>query len=154
MTTAIEKLDAEIQKLQQEAAAAEQAPPTIAERFAAAEAELLEAERIFRTFGLNPSAPHPGETAYLQRLAVVGCCMIVGSAAILKATHQRIAAQGEGLTAADKASKLNDIRRRVLSIAAKRELAVREIEGDGFMIRPVHPELLIFPQAEVERLAA
>ena len=69
--TAIEKLDAEIAGLQAEAARVEAMPPTVAERYARVEVELLDAERVYRDRGLNPSAAHPGEMAHLQRLAVV-----------------------------------------------------------------------------------
>jgi hypothetical protein len=44
--------------------------------------------------------------------------------------------------------------RAILRTAARRELAIRAVEAVGeFQPRPVHPELLIFKQAEVERLA-
>jgi tripartite-type tricarboxylate transporter receptor subunit TctC len=37
--------------------------------------------------------------------------------------------------------------------AASHTLLVHKAEGDGFLPRPVHPELLIYKQADVERLA-
>ena len=52
---------------------------------------------------------------------------------------QRIAAQGEGLSAADKARKLDQLRGAILTAAAKRELTLRAIEGTEFLPRPVHP---------------
>jgi hypothetical protein len=66
---------------------------------------------------------------------------------------ERIAAQGEGLTAADKARKLDELRRQILRAAAQRELSMRQIEADGFMPRPVHAELSIYERSAVERLA-
>ena len=50
--------------------------------------------------------------------------------------------------------KLDELRGAILRAAAKREFAVREIEGDGFLPRPVYPELAICKEAAVERLAA
>jgi DNA repair exonuclease SbcCD ATPase subunit len=150
----VEKLDIEIKQLLAEIATVERALPTVAERFAAAEAELRSAEEVYRSRGLNPSAAHPGETVHLQRLAVVGACMVVGSAALLKAEHERIAAQGEGLSAVDKARKLDQLRGQILKMAARRELAVREIEVEGeFQPRPVHAELAIYKRTAVETLA-
>jgi hypothetical protein len=154
MSSTIEKLDAEIARLQAEAASVERMPPTIADRYADVHAELRDAERLYQTRGLKVSAPHPGETAHLQRQALIGLCMVVGADKILKVERQRIEQQGEGLTAADKARKLDDLRRAVLHTAAKREIAVRAVEGGEFLPRVVHPELAIYRQAAVERLAA
>ena len=72
MNSAIEKLDAEIARLQAEVRTVEAAPPTVAERFAAAADELRSAEQLYRTYGLKVSAAHPGETAHLQRQALIG----------------------------------------------------------------------------------
>ena len=52
MNATINKLDAEIARLQAEAASVEAMPATIAERFAATEAALREAEQVYRTHGL------------------------------------------------------------------------------------------------------
>jgi hypothetical protein len=153
MSDDMESIDAEIGRLQFEAASMEHMPRTIAERFADAEAELRSAEALYQTHGLGVSAGHPGEAAHLQRQALVGLCMVVGAEKILKVERARIEAQGEGLSTPAKAERLAQLRRQIERLAAKRELAVREIEGDGFLPRPVHPELLVFPQAEVERLA-
>jgi hypothetical protein len=154
--TDIETLDAEIQRLRQEAAAVAQMPLTIAERFALTEAELRQAEQLYRKHGLAVSGTgHPTETAHLQRQAVIGLCMVVGADKILKVERDRIAAAGEGVTAADKTKRLADLDRAILWTAAKRELLLREQEAPGeFRTRDVHPELLIYKQADVERLAA
>ena len=80
--------------------------------------------------------------------------MVVGADKLLKVERQRIEQQGEGMSPTDKARKLDELRCQILHTAAKRELAVREIEGEGFVVRPVHPELIIYKQAAVERLAA
>ena len=80
--------------------------------------------------------------------------MVVGGDKLLKVERERVTAQGEGLTAADKTRRLAELRGPILKAAARRELELRAIEGDDFLPRPVHPELVIFKQAEVERLAA
>jgi hypothetical protein len=153
MATNIEKLDDEIRRLQAEVAGVEIMPPTIAERVAAVEGELRQAEQIYRTYGLKVSAAHPLETAHLQRQALVGACMVVGGRELLKVERQRIEAQGEGMTVADRERRIAELRAAMLKAAARRELLVREIEGAEFMPRPVHPELVVYRQADVERLA-
>ena len=95
----IEQIDAELARLQSEAAAVERMPPTVAERFAVIEAEYRQAERLYRERGLKIDTGHPAETAHLQRLAVIGACMVVGADKLLRAERQRIEQQGEGLTA-------------------------------------------------------
>ena len=94
MSPAIEHLDAEIARLQAEIASVERAPPTVAERFADVEAELRDAERLYRTRGLKVSAAHPDQTAFLQRQALLGACMVVGADQLLRAERQRIEAAG------------------------------------------------------------
>jgi hypothetical protein len=155
MIDATEAFDVELGRLQGEVAKIEPLPPTVSERYAAAEAELLEAERIFRTYGLSPSAPLPGATAHLQRLAAIGAAMIANPAAILKATHQRIAAVGAGMSAVDKQRRLEELRRQILRAAARRELALREVERAGeFLPRPtVHPELVVATHGYLVQMA-
>lgn len=153
MNATIDTLDAEIARLQVEIGSVEQAPPTIAERFAVVEAQLRDAEALYQTHGLRVSAGHPAEHAYLQRQALIGLCMTVGSDKILKTERARIEQQGEGMTAADKARRLQQLRGQILRAAARRELAVREVEGDGFMPRPVHAELAVFGRTAVQALA-
>jgi hypothetical protein len=152
--TTIAELDTEISHLQAEAAAVDRMPPPIAQRFAEAEGKLREAEQVFRTYGLGVSAGHPAETAHLQRQAAIGACMVVGSAQLLAAERERIASAGEGLSQRERTERLAQLRREIERLAAQRELALRAVEGDGFLPRPVHPELLIYKQADVERLAA
>jgi len=50
----------------------------------------------------------------------------------------------------NKDRKLDQLRGSILRAAARRELALREAEGDGFLPRPVHPELAIFQSSDVE----
>ena len=145
MSTAIELFDSEIAALQAEISSVERAPPTVAERHAAAAAELRSAEALYRTRGLRPAALHPAEQEHLQRLAVVGMCMVIDADKLLKAEHQRIAAEGEGMSAADKARRLDQLRGAILKAAARRELAVRQIA--------VHPELAVCQRRQVEQLA-
>ena len=90
----------------------------------------------------------------MQRQVLIGAQMVAAGDKLLSVERQRIAAQGEGLSAADKTRKLDELRRAILRTAAKRELAVREIEHDDFFDRPVHPELVVYARAEVERIAA
>ena len=59
MSTAIDNLDAEIARLQAEAARIERAPPTIADRYAAAEAELRDAEQLYLAHGLQVNSGPP-----------------------------------------------------------------------------------------------
>jgi hypothetical protein len=154
LSTAIEQCDAEIARLQVEIGSVEHAPPTIAERCAEAEAELRSAEALYQSHGLKVSAEHPAEHAHLQRQALIGAMMAAGGDKLLQVERQRIEAQGEGMSAADKTRKLDQLRGAILKAAAKRELALRAIEGAEFMPRAVHPELAIYKQAAVERLAA
>jgi hypothetical protein len=154
---AIEKLDAEIQQLQQEATAAEQAGPSFDERWPDVEAQLLDAENVFRSYGpLLRSFPHElPEMAYRRYQAAVGAAMIANPKALLDSERVRIRAEtANGVPAADKARRLDQLRRQILQAAARRELLVRDLEGDNFMVRPVHPELVVYRRAEVERLAA
>jgi hypothetical protein len=151
--TTIEDLDGEIARLQAEVRSVEHMPPTIAERYSEVEGAMREAEAVYRRLGLGASAGHPAEHAHLQRQVLIGACMVAAGDKLLKVERQRIEKQGEGLTAADKARKLDQLKAAILRTAAQRELALREVEGDGFLPRPIHPELLVFPQAEVERLA-
>ena len=71
MNAAIEKLDAEIARLQVEIASVERAPPTIAERFADVRGRAARGRSgsTWRT-AIKRRAGHPGETAHLQRQAV------------------------------------------------------------------------------------
>jgi 4-hydroxyphenylpyruvate dioxygenase-like putative hemolysin len=155
MSDELERLDSEIARLQAEAASIERAPRTIAERYAETEARLREAEGVYRQWGFDASAGHPGEAQHVQRQSLIGALMVVNSAALLKAERQRIEAQGEGLTAAEKARRLDQLRAAILRASANRELLVRATEGDGeFQPRVIHLELAIYTQAAVERLAA
>jgi hypothetical protein len=154
MSPAIDQLDAEIAGLQAEVARVEHMPRTIAERFAEAEARLREAEGVYRQWGFDVSAGHPGEAQHLQRQSLIGALMVVNSAALLKAERERIAAAGEGLSAVDKARTLDQLRGAILKVAEKREVTLRAIEGAEFLPRPVHPELVVAKLAAVERLAA
>ena len=109
---------------------------------------------LYRTYGLKVSAAHPGETAHLQRQASIGAAWWSAPTSSCRPSASVSRQQGEGLSAADKARRLDELRRAILRTAAKRELAVREIEGAEFMPRAIHPELAIYKQAAVERLAA
>jgi hypothetical protein len=151
----IEQIDAELARLQAELGSVERAPRTIAERYADAEARLRACESVYRQWGFDVSAGHPGEAQYVQRRSQIGALMVVNPAALLKAERQRIEAQGEGLSAADKARRLDQLRAAILRASAKRELLVRAIEVEGeFAPRPpLHAELAVFTRAEVERLA-
>jgi hypothetical protein len=154
MNATIAKLDAEIATAQAAIVQVEHALPTIADRYADAEAQLRAAEDLYKTRGLRISAPHPAEAAHLERQVLIGACMVAGGDKLLKTERARIEAQGEGLTAIDRARKLDELRRAIQRAAAKRELAVREIEADDFMDRPVLPQFFLYAGSELERLAA
>jgi hypothetical protein len=98
---------------------------------------------------------HPDEAAMLATLAqsLIGAMMAAGGDKLQQVERQRIEAQGKGISAADKTRKLDQLRGAILRTAAKRELLLSELEGDGFQPRPVHAELAIFQRGEVERLA-
>jgi hypothetical protein len=58
------------------------------------------------------------------------------------------------MSATDRQRRLDQLRAAILRTAARRELALREIEGEGeFRPRGVRPEILIFTEAAVEQLA-
>jgi hypothetical protein len=156
MSDDLEILVGEIGRLRQEAAAVARLPATIAERFAQTEAELRQAEQLYRTHGLSVAAGHPAETAHLQRQVVIGLCMVVGSDKILLAERDRLAAAGEGLTASDKAKRLADLERAIERTANKVEFLLREREAPGeFLPRPEgYAHLAVATLAEVERIAA
>jgi hypothetical protein len=154
MAMSIAQIDVELARLQAEFGSVERMPRTIAERYAEAEARLREAEGVYRQWGFDASAGHPGAAQHMQRQSLIGALMVVNSAALLKAERQRIEAQGEGLSPPAKAERLDELRRQILEAAAKHELALREIEGDGeFQPRVTHPELAIYRLAVVEHLA-
>jgi septum formation inhibitor MinC len=135
MTDTINALAAEITRLQAEIVNVERMQPTIAERFAAAEAELRDAEALYRAEGSKVSAAHPAQTAHLQRLAVIGACMVVGADKLLQVERQRVEAGGEGMSVPDKARRLAVLRRQIAQAAARRELL---LGGDFLAPRPVH----------------
>jgi hypothetical protein len=149
---AIEKIDGEIAALHAEIVQVEHALPSSAERFAVVESELLQAAEVYRSRGLNPSAAHPGETVYLQRQALIGMAMVIGAEKILKIERQRIEQAGEGMSAADKARKLEQLRAQVEAAAARREFLVRRERDDFEIARPV-PILAIVETADLERAA-
>ena len=65
----IENLDAEIARLQAEIVNVERMQAAIAERYAEVETELRAAEALYLAHGHKPNAPHPAQTAHLQRQA-------------------------------------------------------------------------------------
>jgi hypothetical protein len=156
MSDELEILVSEISRLRQEAAAVARMPPTVAERFSQIETELRQAEQLYRTHGLSVAAGHPAETAHLQRQVLIGAMMVIDPAKILRVERDRIAAAGEGMTAADKAKRLAHLESAIERTANKVELLLREREAPGeFLPRPEgYAHLAVFRQADVERLAA
>ena len=156
MSDDLETLDREISRLQAEAAAVERAGPTFEERWPEIESQLLEAENVFRRLGpqLSGFVSELPEHVHQRRQAMVGMALVANRRAIVDSEQARIKAQTEGgISATAKSHRLAELRRAVLRSAAQRELELRKIEGDDFAIRSVHPELVIFTQAAVERLA-
>jgi hypothetical protein len=152
----IEQIDAEIARLQAELASVERMPRPISERYDEAAARLREAEGVYRQWGFDASAGHPGEAQHMQRQSLIGALMVVNSAALLKAEHERIAAAGEGLSEREKTERLAQLRRQIERLCAQRELQLREREAPGeFLPRPVlHAEMAVFRKPDLERLAA
>ena len=119
---------------------------------------MLDTEAVFHRFGpqLSSFAPVLPETAYQRQQAAIGAAMVANGKALLDSERARIKAEtANGVTAADRARRLAELRAAVLKLAARRELALREVERDGeFQPRVIHPELAIYKEAAVERLAA
>jgi hypothetical protein len=86
---------------------------------------------------------------------MVGMAMVANRKALLDSERARIKTLAEaGISATDRRRRLDQLSAAILRAAARRELALREIEGAGeFQPRPVHAELAIFQRGEVERLA-
>ncbi len=125
MNDTIETLDAEIARLQAEIGSVERRRRRSPSATPRPRPSCATAEALYRTHGLKVGAAHPAETAHLQRQALIGACMVVGADKLLQAERQRIEAQGEGMSAADKARRLDELRRQILQTAAKRELLRR-----------------------------
>ena len=154
--SSIDELGAEVKAPQGEVRTVERAGPTFDERRPTVEAELVEAEAVFRRLGpqLGGFVSELPEHVYERRQAMVGMAIVANKKALLDAERQRVKAATEGLSSADKARRLDQLRAAVLRAAAKRELLVREREVAGeFQLRPVHPEFVIFQRADLEQLA-
>jgi hypothetical protein len=154
--TDIATIEIEISRLQAEAAAVERAGPVFDEVWAGVEAQLLEAEAAFRRHGpqLGVVVSELPEYRYQRRQIEIGAAMVANPKALLDSERARIKAQTEGgISATDRQRRLDQLRAAILRAAGQRELALREVEGEGeFLPRPVHPELAIFRHGEVERL--
>lgn len=157
MSDTLARFDSEIARLQAESQAVQYAPPSFEERFPQIERALTEAEAAFRQHGplLSGQPAVLPEVAYQRHQVMVGAAMVANRKAILDAERARIKAQTEhGISAAAKQRRLDELRASILKAAAKRELALREIERAGeFQPRPVHAELAILKLREIERLA-
>jgi hypothetical protein len=119
------------------------------------ERRLRAAEDTYRARGLpaDIAGPLTAEVVRRHLQAAMGAAMVGNSKALLAAERLRLEAAGVGLSNADKVKRLTELRATILKAAARRELALRKIEGAEFMPRPVHPELAIYRQGQVERLA-
>jgi hypothetical protein len=157
--TTIAELDTEITLLQQQASAVERAPKSFDEVWPTVEAELAEAEATFRRLGpqlggrfVSPLQEHVEE----RHRAMVGMAVVANRKAVVDSERSRVRAATEGgMSVTDKQRRLDQLRGAILQASAKRELLVRATEGDGeFQPRVIHPELAIYKQAAVERLAA
>jgi len=119
--TAIEDLDAEIARLQAEAAAVERIGPTFDERWPAVEAELLEAEAVFRQLGpqLGGFQSMIPEHVHQRHQAFIGAAMVADRKALIDSERQRIKAATEGgISATDKQRRLDQLRAAILKAAA------------------------------------
>jgi hypothetical protein len=157
--TTITELDTVISRLQQEASARERAPKSFDEVWPAIEAELDEAEAIFRRLGpqlSQRSVPVLPEYVWQRNQVVIGATLVANRKAVVDSERARIKAQTEGgISATDRQRRLDQRRAAIMRAAAKRELLVRgtEFEGDFLPRPPLHAELAVFTRAEVERLA-
>lgn len=152
----IEQIDAELARLQAEIASVERLPRSFDEVWPATEAELDQAEATFRRIGpqLGFVSQLP-EHVYERRQAMVGMVMVANRPALIDAERARIkAATAGGLSQADRTKRLDQLRAAILMAAARKEIALRQIEGTEFQMRSVHPEFVVFRRAEVERIAA
>ena len=120
------------------------------------EAELLEAEAIFRGVGpeLSGFISQAPEHVHQRRVAAIGAAMVANRKALLDSERARVKEQtANGIAAADKQRRLNELKRAVLRVAAKRELLIRATEVEGeFLPRELHAELAVFRHDAVERL--
>lgn len=155
----IDALATEIANLRTAIAEIEAKPQTFDEVWPAAEQALGDCERVFRERGpltrfVAPAVWVMPEESRARHQAAIGASMVANRKALMDSERARVkAATDGGLSRADKARRIEELRRQLLRAAAKHELALRDVEGDGFMVRPVHPELLIYRRADVERLA-
>jgi hypothetical protein len=145
--------------LQAEISSVERAPSSFDEIWPAVEAELAEAEATFRRLGpqLRGFVSQLPEHVNERHRAMVGMALVANKKAVLDSERSRVRAATEGgLSATDKARRLDQLRAAILRASASRELLIRasEVEGE-FLPRPaLHPELVVFRRAEVERIAA
>ena len=157
MATKIEDLDAELARLQQEAAAVERAGPPFDEVWPEVERRLQQAEAVFRQYGagLDGWPAVLPEEAVRRHQAAIGAAMVANGKALSDSERARVkAVTANGIAAADKRQRLDQIRAAILKAAARREIEARKVEGTEFMARPVHPELIVCRQGDLERLAA
>src|SRR5260370_31315078 len=137
----IEQIDAELARLQAEIARVERAPRSFDEVWAATIEQLDLAEATFRRLGpgLGGVVSQLPEYVAERHRAMVGLALVANRKAVIDSERSRVRAATEGgISAADKVRRLDELRRQIMKAAAKRELAVRGIEGDGFMPRPLH----------------
>jgi hypothetical protein len=156
MSDDLESLDGEIRRLQQQATAIERAGPTFDEAWPQVEAQLQDAENVFRRFGTGISdvAVTLPEIIARRHKAAIGAALVANKKAVIDAERQRVKEQtAGGLSASEKQRRLAELRGALLRAAAKRELALRAVEGAEFHPRPVHPELVVYRQGDLERLA-
>jgi len=82
--------------------------------------------------------------------------MVVNGKALVEAERARIKAEtANGIPAADKARRLDQLSRQIMQACARHELSVSASEGDGFLLLPrsVHPEFVIATVKQLEQIA-
>jgi hypothetical protein len=123
------------------------APSSFDEIWPAVEAELDQAEAAFRRLGpqLSGFVSQLPEHVHQRYQATIGAVMVANRKALIDCERTRVKAATEGgMSATDKQRRLDQLRAAVLRAAAQRELALRDVEGDGFQPRPAHAELSIY----------
>lgn len=144
-----------------EIGALENAGPALAERLAAAEAELLRAREHFERIGFTTVGVVPAERLRNFQKATVGALMVINSNALLVAERARIerehqARGGFAFSAEERAERLAELRGELKRLEAARELGWREREEHGEAVdrNQFSPEMFLISDSDLAALAA
>ena len=134
MTDTIATLDREIARPRDELAGVERQPCAGQRTFRVVEKKLRAAEAHYRSHGFPEIPARSVEAQRTERLSIIGALVVASGPALLKAERQRLEARGVGMSAADKARRLAELRAQVLRLCARREIAVRKVKC-GWILR-------------------